>query len=289
MNITITGNLGSGKSSIAKILKNEGYEIVSTGNIFRQLAMEKGLSVEEFNRQVNEATQRGDRSVDQLIDDTTTKIGKEKDHIIFDSRLAWNFVPDSFKIFVITDIDEASRRVFHDSVRANSESYDSQDTCKKALIHRQEMETVRYQDIYQIDYYDMSNYNLVIESTNAAPAELAREILEQLACFEQGTFHKKMELNPSSVYMTAQTKEDGDIVVNEVNGVWFIKSGAREWKQALLQGQKFIPAKVDASFQPEILTQDQYQAFEEEYHFTYKKYPTMDIWNEKSFMNFTKM
>ena len=42
MNITITGNLGSGKSSVAKILKEKGYEYSSTGNIFRQLAMEKG-------------------------------------------------------------------------------------------------------------------------------------------------------------------------------------------------------------------------------------------------------
>ena len=50
MNITITGNLGSGKSSIGKILKEKGYEIVSTGNIFRQLAMDKGLSVEEFKQ-----------------------------------------------------------------------------------------------------------------------------------------------------------------------------------------------------------------------------------------------
>lgn len=105
MNITITGNLGSGKSSIGKILKEKGYEIVSTGNIFRQLAMDKGLSVEEFNRQVNEATRNGDRSVDKMIDDTTAKIGRERDNIMFDSRLAWHFVPDSFKVFVITDIN----------------------------------------------------------------------------------------------------------------------------------------------------------------------------------------
>ena len=58
MNITITGNLGSGKSSVAKILKEQGYEYSSTGNIFRQLAMEQGLSVEEFNKQVNEAASR---------------------------------------------------------------------------------------------------------------------------------------------------------------------------------------------------------------------------------------
>ncbi|MBQ2115465.1 MAG: dephospho-CoA kinase [Lachnospiraceae bacterium] len=90
MNITITGNLGSGKSSVAKILKEKGFEIVSTGNIFRQLAMEKGLSVEEFNKQVNEAASKGDRSVDKMIDDMTTKIGEERDMVVFDSRLAWS-------------------------------------------------------------------------------------------------------------------------------------------------------------------------------------------------------
>ena len=109
-----------------------------------------------------------------MIDDTTTRIGEEKDMVVFDSRLAWHFAPKSFfhfikyflcnlsrccisalyykiivthiiirhfapksfKVFVITDIDEASRRVFHDSQRANSESYATQADCKKALIHR---------------------------------------------------------------------------------------------------------------------------------------------------------
>ena len=167
MNITITGNLGSGKSSVAKIIVKKGYEFVSTGNIFRQLAMQKGVSVEEFNKQVNEAASQGDHSVDRMIDATTVKIGKEQDHVVIDSRLAWHFAPNSFKVFIITDIDEASRRVFHDSLRANSESYESQETCKRALIHRQKLETVRYKEVYGIDYYDMSNHNLVIESTNA--------------------------------------------------------------------------------------------------------------------------
>ena len=101
MNITITGNLGSGKSSVAKKLIEKGYEYSSTGNIFRQLAMERGLSVEEFNKQINEAASRGDHSVDKMIDDTTTRIGKERDQVVFDSRLAWHFAPESFKILQI--------------------------------------------------------------------------------------------------------------------------------------------------------------------------------------------
>lgn len=289
MNITITGNLGSGKSSIGKVLKEHGYEIVSTGNIFRQLAMERGLSVEEFNKQVNEAAAKGDRSVDKLIDDTTTKIGREKDHIMFDSRLAWHFAPDSFKIFVITDIDEAARRVFHDSLRANSESYETQEVCKKALIHRQEMETVRYQEIYGIDYYDMSNYNLVIESTNALPAEIAEEILKLLGGFEKKEFEKIMELNPTSLYPAVQTQQDGEIVVNEVNGTWFLKSGKKAWEDALKQGMKFVPVKVDASFRPQLMSEVGYKEAERDNQISYKKYPDESVFEEKSFMNFSKM
>lgn len=289
MNITITGNLGSGKSSIGKVLKEKGYEIVSTGNIFRELAMEKGLSVEEFNKQVNEATRRGDRSVDQMIDDTTAKIGRERDHIMFDSRLAWNFVPDSFKVFVITDIDEASRRVFNDSVRANSESYESQEACKKALVHRQEMESVRFKEIYEIDYYDMSNYNLVIESTNAAPAEIAAEILEKLEAYKKNEFTKLMELNPSSIFASNEVAKDGMVTVNEVNGTWFLKSGLDELTKAIAQGRKFIPVKVDAAFEPQIQAKEVYEAFAKENGISYTKYPTESLKEEKGFMNFTRM
>lgn len=246
MNISITGNLGSGKSSVAKILKEKGYEIVSTGNIFRQLAMEKGLSVEEFNKQVNEAASRGDRSVDRMIDDTTAKIGAERDNIVFDSRLAWHFAPQSFKVFVITDINEAARRVFHDSLRAGSESYASQEDCKKALIHRQQLETVRYKEIYGIDYYDMSNYNLVIESTSAAPAQIAQEILDKMESYQRGEFTRLMELNPSSIHR-ADAAEAGGVSVREKGGIFTLSAGKKEFEKALAREAEFIAVTVSGS------------------------------------------
>lgn len=243
MNISITGNLGSGKSSVAKILKEKGYEIFSTGSVFRQLAMEKGVSVEEFNRQVNEAASRGDRSVDKMIDDTTTRIDAERDNVVFDSRLAWNFAPKSFKVFVITDIDESSRRVFHDSVRAGSESYQSQEECRRALINRQKLETVRYKEIYGIDYYDMSNYNLVIESTNALPEEIAQEILDRMAEYQKGDFDKLMELNPSSIKI--ESNKDADcILVNEKGGAFTLNAGRALLETALETQKKFVAVKV---------------------------------------------
>jgi cytidylate kinase len=260
MNITITGNLGSGKSSVAKILKEHGYEIVSTGNIFRQLAVDKGLSVEEFNKQVNEAASRGDRSVDKMIDDTTTKIGKERDNVVFDSRLAWNFAPESFKIFVITDIDEASRRVYGDSQRANSESYNSMDSCKKALIHRQKLETVRYKEIYDIDYYDMSNYNLVIESTSAAPREIAEEILARLEDYKENKFEKLMELNPSTIKMVGEESEDGGktVKVREKDGVFTLAAGKALLDEVKSKDIKFVPVNVVSS---ELTSEDSFMNF----------------------------
>ncbi|MDE5825224.1 MAG: cytidylate kinase family protein [Lachnospiraceae bacterium] len=250
MNITITGNLGSGKSSVAKILKERGYEYSSTGNIFRQLAMEKGLSVEEFNKQVNEAASRGDHSVDKMIDDTTTRIGEEQDKVVFDSRLAWHFAPKSFKVFIITDIDEASRRVFNDSLRANSESYESQTACRKALINRQKLETVRYKEIYDIDYYDMNNYNLVIESTNASPDEIAQEILDKMEEYQNGSFEKMMELNPSSVKsaenLDANVKSN-TIKVSEKGGIFTLIAGRNKLDEAIAQGKKFVAVKVSSS------------------------------------------
>ena len=251
MNITITGNLGSGKSSVAKILKEKGYEYSSTGNIFRQLAMERGLSVEAFNKQVNEAASRGDHSVDKMIDDTTTRIGEERDHVVFDSRLAWHFAPKSFKVFIITDLDEASRRVFNDSLRANSESYESQDACRKALINRQKLETVRYKEIYDIDYYDMSNYNLVIESTNAAPEEIVQEILDKMAAYQNGKFDKMIELNPSSIKVPekecSEKEGTGGIEVFEKDGVFTLYAGKNKLDEAVTQGAKFVAVRIAGS------------------------------------------
>ena len=53
MNITITGNLGSGKSTVCKELAKIDYQIMSTGTIFREIAKERGLSVIELNEEVN--------------------------------------------------------------------------------------------------------------------------------------------------------------------------------------------------------------------------------------------
>jgi len=179
MNITLTGNLGSGKSSICKELAKMGYEIISTGSIFREIAKEKNMSVTELNELV-----KSDRTIDNMIDNRSINLGKEKDNVIFDSRLAWHFIPDSFKVFVTIDIREAAHRVFTGENR-QAEEYDTEEDALNKLKQRAELEKDRYMSLYNIDYFDASNYNLIIDSTNVSANNIAREIVRNYNIYKE--------------------------------------------------------------------------------------------------------
>lgn len=177
MNLTITGNLGSGKSTICKILKNKGYTVISAGQIFRDIAKEKGIDVNALNSKINENLKR-EHDIDSLIDQRTEKAGKELDNVVFDSRLAWHFVPDSFKVFISVDINEAAERVFRDSER-KSEKYKSVDDAREHLVKRANMEEIRYHELYGLNYFDKNNYDLIVDSTKRTPEQIADTILAE--------------------------------------------------------------------------------------------------------------
>ena len=181
MHITLTGNLGSGKSTISKIMAEKyGFEIYSTGKVIREFAAEKGISVLEMNQLMQK-----DNSYDHLIDDRTRQISIErKDDLFFDSRLAWHFAVNTFKVFLSVDIDEAARRVFNDD-RGDTEKYKSQEDAKAQLIERAHTEDQRYKDIYGIDYFKISNYNLILDSTFSKPELLAEVLISEQRRYEE--------------------------------------------------------------------------------------------------------
>lgn len=196
MNITITGNLGSGKSSVCKELQKSGFAIISAGDIFREIASEKGMTVIELNEAA-----RNDRSIDDLLDHRSMELGKKLDHTVFDSRLAWNFVPDSFKVFLLLDTQEAANRVFAGNSRGAEEYKDLEET-KRGLQARADLEQARFFELYGINYYDAGNYDLIIESSYATPEQIAQEIQRNFELYQQQRFHSKVELNVKCLYPT---------------------------------------------------------------------------------------
>lgn len=195
MHITITGNLGSGKSTICKLLSDKyQFEIYSTGKVQRELAREMSMTTLELNQLM-----RNDHKYDHMIDDTTARISRENPdkNIIFDSRLAWNFVESSFKVFVSVSTDVAAERVMNDN-RGEEERYQSYEEARRMLIERAAAESVRYKEIYKVNYMDFSNYDLVIDSTYCTPDIIAEIILEEAKEHEENcnNIQRRMFVSP---------------------------------------------------------------------------------------------
>ncbi len=213
MHITITGNLGSGKSTICKILEDKyGFEIYSTGKVQRELARQMNMTTLEMNQLMC-----SDHKYDNMIDDTTARISRENPdkNIIFDSRLAWHFVEKSFKVFLSVDLNIAAERVLKDN-RGKEEQYSSVEEAKEKLFQRAQTENLRYKDIYNLDYFNFSNYNLVVESTYASPELIASVIMKEakdyygLVADNHGDMVKvsRILLSPKSLYKEEVNKDE---------------------------------------------------------------------------------
>ncbi len=187
MLITITGKPCSGKSTAAKLLQEQhNFQRIGVGDMFKEEAKKRGLSAEEFNELCMK-----DPSYDFFIDKLTEEKGRELEgqDYIFDSRLAWHFVPVSFKVFVDLDEDTMAYRLVN-SDREGKEKYDDYELAKKSVINRTNLENKRYKKIYGVDMFDLSNYDFVVDSKDLTQQEVADTIWNAYKVFEEKYNHK---------------------------------------------------------------------------------------------------
>ena len=195
MHITITGKLGSGKSTVAKkLVELYGFEIFSTGAILRAAAAERGMDLLDLNKELNSKLD-SDRSMDDLLDNTTIRVASERkdDKLIFDSRMAWHFVPGAFKVFVTVDPRVAAERVLKDP-RPGEPAEDVDELCAE-LVERSKVEQARFQYLYGVDYYDYKNFDLVVDSSHRTPDEVTALVWENFNEYLQnpaGYSHKEL-------------------------------------------------------------------------------------------------
>lgn len=176
MHISITGRLGSGKSTVARIIAaNSGFEIYSTGTIIREMASEMGITALEMNELMKK-----DSSYDLKLDATVTRVSEERaaDKLLFDSRMAWHFAVKSFKVYLYVDVAVAARRVLRDN-RGSVETYRDLDDAISQLTDRMNSENVRYKQLYSVDNFDFSNYDLVIDTEKRSPEDVADIIMRE--------------------------------------------------------------------------------------------------------------
>ncbi len=171
MRITISGLPGSGTTTLARTLSHElSIPLISAGEVFRQMAAEKGMTLAEFGRYCEE-----DPAVDMMVDERQREIGLQSDDIIIEGRLSGWKVPEAdVRIWLKAPLEIRVRRIFE---------RDETTDLAQALLEtkaREASEEKRYRQYYGIDISDLSLYDLVLDSSRFTPDLLARIVVSAI-------------------------------------------------------------------------------------------------------------
>ena len=86
-------------------------------------------------------------------------------------------MPESFKVYLKVDINIAAKRVFNDETRRDSErKFETVEEQKQDIEKRYNLENARYFELYGVRKEDESNYDLVLDTSNLTPNEVADKI-----------------------------------------------------------------------------------------------------------------
>jgi cytidylate kinase len=158
MIITIGGLPGTGTTTIAKMIA-EKYSLkhVCAGFIFREMAKEMGMDLQEFSKYAETHEE-----IDKEVDRRQVELARQG-NIILEGRLAaWMLLRNGIKpdltIWFKAPLEVRAERI------SKREDMDK-DIALKKMIDREKSEKKRYKEIYNIDLDDLSVYDLVVDTS----------------------------------------------------------------------------------------------------------------------------
>ena len=248
--IVMSGDIGSGKSSVASALKQlTNFDIIGTGTIQRAIAAKRGLTTLELNK-----FSQTDRSIDDEIDSYVIETGKTQDHLILDSRLAWHFIPSAFKVFLSVDPVVGAERVFNAS--RNDENNPSLEVTLENNLKRQSIEDQRFNQLYNVHFRKYGNYDLIIDTSYTSPEAIAQKIKDCFDTLSNQLSYSSLWIAPKKLLPTQSIKdfsgkpandgiqENQPVSVFICNGFIYIKEGHQQVIAAHKAGIDLIPAKI---------------------------------------------
>lgn len=175
--ITISGALGSGKSTIAKALaKKLNYKHYSSGDFMREMAKERKISLIELSKIAEKNPE-----IDGEIDRRQINLGKTQDNFVMDGRLSWKFIPDSIKIYLDVDDLVGAKRILEDKKEARkNEGFTNAEDLAKKIKERKKSEIKRYKEYYGVNHHDKSNYDIFLDTTNLDIEQVTDTLLKKI-------------------------------------------------------------------------------------------------------------
>ncbi len=176
--ISLAGDLGSGKSTVAKIItERTGATYYATGAIMREVARRYGMDIAEFNVYAETHPE-----TDREIDDGLVRLSDDPRDLIIDSRMAWHFTKNTFRVYMTTEPEISAARIM--AAKRDVESFGSLEETAAQIVRRRASEKKRYQELYGVDLTDFNNYTLIVDTSYATPEEVAEVILRSLAAWQ---------------------------------------------------------------------------------------------------------
>jgi len=153
MIIAIAGPIGVGKSTVARALAERlRYRYISGGEVFREIARERGISVVEVNRLAEQ-----DPALDRELDRRQHELAQAGDCVV-ESRLSAWMVEADLKVWLRAPVEVRAARV----ARREGQPLAA---ARAELLARERSEWARYRAAYNIDIDDLTPYHLVIDTT----------------------------------------------------------------------------------------------------------------------------
>ena len=191
--ISLAGDLGSGKSTLSKILTERlGMEYYGTGFICREVAARHGISVEEINKYMETHPE-----IDREIDDGLVALSDIDRPYLIDSRMAWFFTKGTFRVYLSTDLLTSAARIL--AAKRNEERFNSLEEAAESISRRQESESYRYREFYGVNNLDLFNYDLIIDTTYTPPETVADYFCDAFAAWKKDKDYRGCFLSPMRI------------------------------------------------------------------------------------------
>jgi cytidylate kinase len=163
--IAVSGKSGCGNTTVSRLVA-EALEIRFINFTFRSLAQEKGLDLKDILRLAAE-----DDSWDREVDTRQAALAREGGGCVLGSRLAIWMLPEAdLKVYLRAGPETRAKRIRNreggslEKIAAFTESRDKQD-------HD------RYLRIYRIDNDNYSFADLIIDTDDITPSQIAERII----------------------------------------------------------------------------------------------------------------
>jgi cytidylate kinase len=172
MILTISGLHGTGKSTIAKLIaKALGIKYYSTGQAFRDLALEMKMNLEDFTRYVEKHPE-----IDIKLDNKVIDVAKQG-NIIVDSQLSGYLLKDiaDLRIHLTCPLKTRIKRI------AERDNITFEESMKETIL-REKSELERFKHLYNIDLSNTAQikeiHDVILATEGLTIEEVFNKILE---------------------------------------------------------------------------------------------------------------